>query len=234
MKATLKALKKEKSLQGQGKCPFHLKTSSTQNKVFTECCHCVLLRYYVPVSDSFLFLQAFVTVVLAVIPIQKEERERAHDQEEEDPDSEASIVFDRLMRQRYEIFSECFFFINQNQMQIFYPEYHTSRMSSLPSLTFSVAPTTSSWILSISLSCNRKRNKQALYIYYLSNKKYEQVRKKLTCCKTFSAKISWSREISTTFPSICLVSVKMKHKYCSSHVCLFIFMPNILYLPNSL
>lgn len=26
----------------------------------------------------------------------------------------------------------------------------------------------------------------------------------LTCCKTFSVKISWSLEISTTFPSICL------------------------------
>ena len=37
----------------------------------------------------------------------------------------------------------------------------------------------------------------------------------LTCCKTFSAKISCSREISTTFPSICLPQIK--ETYSISH-----------------
>lgn len=35
---------------------------------------------------------------------------------------------------------------------------------------------------------------------------------RLTWCRTFSAKISWSREISTTFPSICLPCTKNKTK----------------------
>lgn len=34
--------------------------------------------------------------VLAVIPVQEEERKRAHDQEEQDPHPEASVVFDGL------------------------------------------------------------------------------------------------------------------------------------------
>lgn len=33
---------------------------------------------------------------LAVVPIQEEQREGAHDKEEEDPDTESSIVFDGL------------------------------------------------------------------------------------------------------------------------------------------
>lgn len=40
-----------------------------------------------------------MAVVLAVIPVQEEERERAHDQEEKDPHPEASIVFDCLVRE---------------------------------------------------------------------------------------------------------------------------------------
>lgn len=38
--------------------------------------------------------------VLAVVPVQKEQRERAHDKEEEDPHSEACVVFDRLERKK--------------------------------------------------------------------------------------------------------------------------------------
>lgn len=85
-----------------------MKTRFTQNKVFTECCHRVLMRYYVPVSDSFLLFRPFWRL-LAVIPIQKEERERAHDQEEEDPYSEASIVFDCLIKTKIWNIFRCFF-----------------------------------------------------------------------------------------------------------------------------
>lgn len=51
---------------------------------------------------SFLLFRS-LWVVLAVIPIQKEERERAHDKEEEDPYSEACIVFDGLVRHKHQM-----------------------------------------------------------------------------------------------------------------------------------
>lgn len=38
-----------------------------------------------------------LAAMLAVIPVQEEERERAHDEEEEDPYPEASVVFDGLV-----------------------------------------------------------------------------------------------------------------------------------------
>lgn len=53
-------------------------------------------------SFSFLLFRS-LWVVLAVIPIQKEERERAHDKEEEDPYSEACIVFDGLVRHKHQM-----------------------------------------------------------------------------------------------------------------------------------
>lgn len=40
------------------------------------------------------------------------------------------------------------------------PGVHTSLMSSLPSLMFSVAPTTSWWMLSMSASCGRKEGSE--------------------------------------------------------------------------
>lgn len=43
-------------------------------------------------------------VVLAVVPVQEEERERAHDQEEQDPYPEASVVFDCLVIEVNKIF----------------------------------------------------------------------------------------------------------------------------------
>lgn len=42
-------------------------------------------------------IEYVLVVVLAVIPIQEEKRERAHDEEEEDPHAKASVVFYRLV-----------------------------------------------------------------------------------------------------------------------------------------
>lgn len=47
----------------------------------------------------------------------------------------------------------------------------------------------------------------------------------LTCCRTFSAKISWSREISTTFPSICLVGTKHWHEASNENNVASIYKP---------
>lgn len=42
---------------------------------------------------AFCRIESVLVAVLAVIPVQEEKRERAHDKEEEDPHAEASIVF---------------------------------------------------------------------------------------------------------------------------------------------
>lgn len=105
----------------------------------------------------------------------------------------------------------------------------TSRISSLPSLTFSVAPTTSWWMLSISASCHQEWDGKRLSATYLQNMRqcfsnWEKKTKgsQLTCCRTFSAKISCSREISTTFPSICLPHTKtMMQHFQTIKLCLF-------------
>lgn len=108
-------------------------------------------------------------------------------------------------------------------MCLFYIVNGTSRISSLPSLTFSVAPTTSWWILSISVSCDKNWDvwsadvKALLNTLHLSDWGNDMEGTLLTCCKTFSAKISWSLEISTTFPSICLVGTKSKHDISHQH-----------------
>lgn len=49
------------------------------------------------------FLQASPRGPLAVVPIQEEQREGAHDQEEQDPDPEARVVFDRLEKRGYRL-----------------------------------------------------------------------------------------------------------------------------------
>lgn len=90
----------------------------------------------------------------------------------------------------------------------------TSRMSSFPSFTFSVAPTTSWWMLSISVSCHGRWDQQSVHVWlrFITHTVRLWKRSQLTCCRTFSAKISWSREISTTFPSICLMGTKAKRE----------------------
>lgn len=58
----------------------------------------------------------------------------------------------------------------------------------------------------------------------------------LTCWRTFSAKISWSREISTTFPSICLAGTKQRHEISHENSVPSIFKPfqMALLLPRQL
>lgn len=49
--------------------------------------------------QSFICKESTVKIALTVIPIQEEERERAHNEEEEDPYPEASVVFDCLLKE---------------------------------------------------------------------------------------------------------------------------------------
>lgn len=78
---------------------------------------------------------------LAVVPVQEKERKRAHNQEKQDPHPEAGIVFNGLVKKEETKEVVC---VGSQIIQVTVcGRKPTSRMSSLPSLTFSVAPTTS-------------------------------------------------------------------------------------------
>lgn len=148
--------------------------------------------------------------MLAVIPIQKEQRERAHDKEEKDPDSEASIVFDCLVRHKHQ----------KLDFLSYQPKPNADILSCISYLSYILIA-----IFDV-LRCTHNQLVNIVNLAFLSQemntfmskrfnlktvfKRQDGRRVELTCCKTFSANISWSREISTTFPSICLVSVKIK------------------------
>lgn len=60
----------------------------------SQCCRHLLMCQCQAVSCC---IESMLAAVLAVIPVQEEEREGAHDEEEEDPYPEAGVVFDCLV-----------------------------------------------------------------------------------------------------------------------------------------